>query len=103
MADDLSGKIEFYDFTSEDLLAPDPPLAYSIPEMREEIEALLQISSVNKKDINRLKKADQTILDYIDNLPDDYDVDDPSQPPEKWWWHLKAIKERRIKMPTIGM
>jgi len=27
--------------------------------------------------------------------------DDPNQPLEKWWWHLKAIKEGRLPLKLL--
>ncbi len=96
MERDLAAKIEFYDFASEDFMAPDCPLAYSLPEMREEIAELLKESSPDEKSLMRLRRADRDIIAYIENLPDDFEEDDPNQPLEKWWWHLKAIKEGRF-------
>ena len=98
----MAAKVEFYDFVSEDFSAPDPPLAYSMPGIREEIEELLKGSRPDDEVKARLERADQTILDHIHNLPADYDADDPSQPPERWWWHLRAIKEGRLPMPSVG-
>ena len=93
---ELEQKVEFYDFVSEDFMAPDCPFSYSIPEIRQEIDDLLIIITPDSKSLMRLNRADRDIIAFIDNLPDDYDEDDPNQPFERWWWHLKAIKEDRF-------
>jgi len=97
MKDDLSAEICFYDFCSEGLTFSDPDLVFGISATREKIFRLLQKGqSLEPKDAQKLQCVDPYVLSNIQGLPDDYDEDDPNQPFEKWWWHLKAIKEGRF-------
>ena len=92
MARDLAEEISYYDFCSEGLTFSDPDLVFAIPATREKIHRLLGNTVSAEEDNPRLKRVDAYVLANIDGLPEDYDEDDPSQPPEKWWWHLKEIK-----------
>ncbi len=94
MERDIRAEIEYYDFCSEGLTFSDPDVVEAIPATREEISRLLEDGGAG--DMERLRRVDDYVISNIDGLPDDFDEDDPSQPPEKWWWHLKAIKEGRF-------
>ena len=105
MERDISAEIEFYDFCSEGLTFSDPDVVEAIPATREEISRLFSLGEKPEpRDMDRLKRVDDYVISNIDGLPDDFDEDDPNQPLEKWWWHLKAIKEGRIPrefLPTF--
>ena len=97
MGRDIGAEIEYYDFCSEGLTFSDPDVVEAIPATREEISRLLSLGEKPEpRDAERLRRVDDYVLSNIDGLPDDFDEDDPNQSLEKWWWHLKAIKEGRF-------
>ncbi len=99
--DDVYGEIEFYDFCVEELLFGGEPydFVYAIPEVRELVERLKH-NATDPYWLKRLERADNYLLESLKYLPEDYDEDDPKQPPEKWWWHLKTIKNGKIDRNT---
>ena len=102
---DLASDIELYDMYSEGLTFSDPDFIYSIPMARERVaRKFYEGKKASETDLNRLRRADFYVISNINGLPDDFDEDDPNQPLEKWWWHLKAIKEGRFPrefLPTF--
>ena len=95
--EELASLIELYKIFSEGLVFSDPDFVYQLPELREEIFSLMVKGIVaDERDMIRLKESDSYVISNLNGLPADYDQDDPSQPLEKWWWHLTAIKEGRL-------
>ncbi len=94
---DLASDIELYDMYSEGLTFSDPDFIYFIPMARERVARKLDYGKkVSETDLNRLRLVDSYVLSNLESLPEDFDEDDPNQPFERWWWHLKAIKEDRF-------
>ena len=94
---ELLSDIELYDMYSEGLTFSDPDFVFMIPVARERIARKIKKAKPSShKDLTRLERADIYVLSNLRGLPDDYDMDDPSQPLEKWWWHLRAIKEGKF-------
>ncbi len=95
---ELGSAIELYKIFSEGLVFSDPDFVYQLPELREDVFALMSGGAKGDSiDMKRLEETDAYVLSHLDGLPQDYNEDDPSQPPEKWWWHLRAIKEGRLQ------
>ena len=94
---DLASDINLYDMYSEGLTFSDPDFTHSIPMARERVAKTLEAGvRATEMNLTRLRRVDDYVISNIDGLPDDFDEDDPNQSLEKWWWHLKAIKEGRF-------
>ena len=102
MENDIKAEINYYEFCSEGLTFSDPDVVYAIPATRETISnLLLDNDMLESKWVKRLQRTDIYVLSNLQGLPDDYDEDDPSQPLEKWWWHLRAIKEGKFPVKFL--
>ncbi len=100
--EELVADIGLFDLYSEGLTFSDPDLTHNIPKVRERIDQAIRAGAVlPKKEEERLQRIDNYVLSHLDGLPQDYNEDDPSQPPEKWWWHLRAIKEGRLQAKAV--
>ena len=94
---DLASDINLYDMYSEGLTFSDPDFTHSIPLARERVAKTLEAGvKATEMNLTKLRRVDDYVISNIDGLPGDFDEDDPNQPLEKWWWHLKAIKEGRF-------
>jgi len=75
---------DMYGFMAEGLDFSAEELTLLIPEYREKIG--------NERISEKVKEIDQEVIANIKNLPD-YWKDNEAEPLEKWWWHLRKIKE----------
>jgi hypothetical protein len=66
------------------------------PGVREQREQLAESGHLTGNQAENLAALDEEALEYVLELPElDGELlqDDPSQPMEKWWWHLGAIRQ----------
>ena len=85
--------IEDYDFRAEGAVFSDPALTIAIPDVR---EAIFETGRFNDK----LVEIDRYLLKNIRGIHPST-PSDPTQPAEKWWWHLQEIKKGRFSVDDL--